>query len=1031
MRSFNDILACRDWENHRVFKLNTLASHVPLHGWCSISQARSEQCSKHQLSLNGQWQFRIFDAPDAIPENDIHDRARTGDWTTIDVPSNWQLQPAAKDTDKPIYTNVKYPFDDKPPRVPEKNPTGCYVKTFELPDAWATRKTRLIFDGVNAAFHLWCNGAWIGYSQDSRLPAEFDLSQHLLAGNNDLFVMVMRWCDGSYLEDQDMWWLSGIFRDVTLLSKPICGIEDFTVRTSLDAKYDDASVAVETRLSEPSATHQVQVTIFDRNGSVVAEDSASPNNQPIDEKGGWSDRVLNHLSLEAPKKWNAESPYLYRLVVSLADNTGRIVDVEACDLGIRQVEITEGLLKLNGKPLLIRGANRHEHHEDKGHAVNEEDMLQDIKLLKQYNFNAVRTAHYPNHPLWYRLCDKYGLYVVDEANIETHGQFPMRRLSDDPEWLGAYAQRVSAMYERDKNHASIIIWSLGNESGIGSAHHAMYQWLKQRDPSRPVQYEGGGARTAATDIICPMYARVNTALKEPGIERFSIINEIGQPGETRPLILCEYAHAMGNSLGSFNKYWQAFRQYPRLQGGFIWDWVDQGLTKVSDDGDKYWGYGGDFDDEINDRQFCINGLLFPDRTPHPHLFEAKYLQQFYQFELLSSSPLIIQVESEYLFTNGPKETLQWQVLEDGNVILAGEQRLDIGPQAIVQLHLSDSIPITKPGKQYHLNIDLRLSNDTSWAKAGHCSTAIQLMLPGSEEVLPLVANIPNDTVTVTESEGFFAIASGSQEWQVSKKSGHLCSWRLAGKEQLAGELRDNFYRAPLDNDIGVSEVNRVDPNAWAVQWQEWGLDRLEHQCTDIHWHQTEQGVYVTSAHSYSANGKQIINTQWRQVFSANSMSLDIQVTRSEALPSLPRVGMELPLANTPDKVDWLGRGPFENYPDRACAARVGRYSLPFAQMHTDYIFPSENGLRTETHSVTVGDLSVEGNFHFAVSAFSIAQLARTTHTYQLQKEGCFVRIDGSHMGVGGDDSWNPSVHPEYLLQDKSYRYQIRLQMTGA
>lgn len=1026
MRSFKDILACRDWENHLITRINTIAPHAPLHSFVSEQMAQSDGASEHRLSLNGNWTFKLFESPEQIPEQAVMPDYVADDWAAITVPSNWQLQDAAKDLDNPIYTNIKYPFEDEPPKIPQDNPTGCYITHFDIAQDWQSRQTRIIFDGVNSAFHLWCNGHWVGYSQDSRLPAEFDLSPHLQTGKNQIFVMVLRWSDGSYLEDQDMWWLSGIFRDVTLLSKPQLCIDDFSVCTDLDAVYRDATIEVETLLSQASEAVSIAAKIFDADGALVAEAKSKPGEKPIDEKGAWSDRAYCQLALENPHKWSAESPYLYRMVVSLMNDAGDVLDVEACDLGIRKVEIKGGLLKVNGKALLIRGANRHEHHETKGHAVNYEDMLEDIKLLKQNNFNAVRTAHYPNHPDWYRLCDQYGLYVCDEANIETHGQFPMRRLSDDSQWLPAYSQRVTGMYERDKNHASIIIWSLGNESGIGSSHHAMYQWLKQKDPSRPVQYEGGGSRTAATDIICPMYARVNTALKEPAIPRFSIIDEIGQPGENRPLILCEYAHAMGNSLGSFDKYWQAFRQYPQLQGGFIWDWVDQGITKYSDDGTKYWGYGGDFGDTINDNRFCINGLLFPDRTPHPHLFEAKFQQQFYQFELVSSSPLVISVASEYLFTGGPAETLCWSILEDGNVIESGEFAFESSPESVAEVTLLDNLPPLQKGKQYYLNIDLKLAEDTPWASAGHVTTEVQLALPTPSELsLPATGRIQDD-VQIEESDSALTISIAQHQWQINKATGHLAKWQQNGVDKLSAEFRDNFYRAYIDNDNGISEVNCIDPNAWAAQWQECGIDDLQHQCTDLHWHQEQDALVVESRHVYSAKSTSLISTCWRYSFSDNGVALDIQVEIAPELPSLPRVGMEIQLAEAPQEVTWYGKGPFENYPDRKSAARMGRYTLPFSEMHTDYISPCDNGLRCDTQSIELPGLTLQGQFQFAISSYSTAQLDRATHTWQLRSEGCFLRIDARHMGVGGDDSWNPSVHPEFLLRDSVYRYRLSL-----
>ncbi|WP_024606745.1 glycoside hydrolase family 2 TIM barrel-domain containing protein, partial [Pseudoalteromonas sp. TAE80] len=591
MTSLQHIINRRDWENPITVQVNQVKAHSPLNGFKTIEDAR-ENTQSQKKSLNGQWDFKLFDKPEAVDESLLYEKISkelSGDWQSITVPSNWQLH----GFDKPIYCNVKYPFAVNPPFVPSDNPTGCYRTEFTITPEQLTQRNHIIFEGVNSAFHLWCNGQWVGYSQDSRLPSEFDLSELLVVGTNRIAVMVIRWSDGSYLEDQDMWWLSGIFRDVNLLTKPQSQIRDVFITPDLDACYRDATLHIKTAINAPN-NYQVAVQIFDGKTSLCEPKIQSTNNKRVDEKGGWSDVVFQTIAIRSPKKWTAETPYLYRCVVSLLDEQGNTVDVEAYNIGFRKVEMLNGQLCVNGKPLLIRGVNRHEHHPENGHAVSTADMIEDIKLMKQNNFNAVRTAHYPNHPLFYELCDELGLYVVDEANIETHGMFPMGRLASDPLWAGAFMSRYTQMVERDKNHASIIIWSLGNECGHGANHDAMYGWSKSFDPSRPVQYEGGGANTTATDIICPMYSRVDTDIKDDAVPKYSIKKWLSLPGETRPLILCEYAHAMGNSLGSFDDYWQAFREYPRLQGGFIWDWVDQGLSKIDENGKHYWAYGGDF-----------------------------------------------------------------------------------------------------------------------------------------------------------------------------------------------------------------------------------------------------------------------------------------------------------------------------------------------------------------------------------------------------------------------------------------------------
>ena len=626
------ILPRRDWETPESTSFNRLPAHTPLASWRTELDALNDQPSPSVMSLDGDWQFTLYANPEAVPENWPNVESPVQE--LISVPSNWQLH----GHDRPIYTNVKYPFPCDPPRVPVDNPTACYNRIFDLPARWSDGQTRVRFDGVNSAFYLWCNNNWVGYSQDSRLPAEFDLSPFLQPGTNSIAVMVIRWSDGSYLEDQDMWWLSGIYRSVSLLGKPTSHISDVRITPDLDSVYLHGSLKIVVQGVQIEGL-AVRARLY-RDGNLVATQTQSMGMPPVDERGGYLDRCQITLNLEQPEQWSAETPNLYRLTVSLVDvDSGAVHEVEAYDVGFRKVEILDGQLCLNGKPLLIRGVNKHEHDPKTGHAESLAGVEKDLCLMKQNNFNAVRCSHYPHQPGFYKLCDRLGLYVIDEANIETHGMKPMRYLADDPAWSNAFLERMTRMVARDFNHSSIIIWSLGNESGYGAAHDAMYQWTKRYDPSRPVQYEGGGSDTAATDIVCPMYPRTHEDLEQIFGDRpkWSLVNWVGREDEKRPIICCEYAHAMGNSLGSFNDYWNVFREYPRLQGGFIWDWVDQGLEHVTDTGEKYWAYGGDFGDEINDRQFCINGLVFPDRSPHPALYEAKRVQQPFRFSLDTST----------------------------------------------------------------------------------------------------------------------------------------------------------------------------------------------------------------------------------------------------------------------------------------------------------------------------------------------------------------------------------------------------------
>lgn len=1021
MRSFSDIIASQDWQNQQVVKLNTVVPHAPLHSYRSSDAARTNLASKRQY-LNGQWKFRLFERPEVVDAEAINAQFDDSGWDNIKVPSNWQME----GYDKPIYCNVKYPFTDNPPYVPEENPTAIYRQQFQVSAEQLSEQTRIVFDGVNSAMHLWCNGRWVGYSQDSRLPAEFDLTPYLVEGNNSLSVMVIRWCDGSYIEDQDMWWLSGIFRDVYLYTKPALAIRDVFINTELDDCYRDAVLAVTTDLSAKTTSHQVKVALFDAQGetvSLVGAQSAGTAQREVDEKGAWDDRIEHRLQVANPQKWSAEHPYLYRCVVTLLDEQGNELESEAYNIGFRRVEIVDGLLKLNGKALLIRGANRHEHDPKTGHAIDEASMLKDIKLLKQYNFNAVRTSHYPNHPRWYELCDEYGLYVVDEANLETHGQFPMSRLSNDPTWISAYMQRMTALVERDKNHPSIIIWSLGNESGIGPNLHAMYQWTKQRDPSRPVQYEGGGANTAATDIICPMYARVDQNQPHESVPKYPIKQWVSMPGEERPLILCEYAHAMGNSLGSFNKYWEAFREYPRLQGGFIWDWVDQGLDKYDEAGRHYWGYGGDFGDEINDRQFCINGVLFPDRSPHPSLFEAKKAQQFHQFGLDATR---LSIRSELLFS-APAFVLRWTLKQDGEAIAKGEQSVAIAAEQLLELQLTDQWPEFASCSDYHLDVSLSLAEACAWADEGHLVSHEQFCLQNAS---PALGNTGADNgAPKVQLQGHeLQISAASNRFVFDTRSGYLSQWLCSEQPVIASPLRDNFYRALLDNDIGTSEADTMDPNSWIARWSAAGLDRAEPSLTSLQ-HQLDDSVLALTANfEHRCDGRLLLESQWHyRIDAQGQVSLSIDVAKQAQLPPLPRVGLELALPAISDEVEWYGRGPHENYPDRILSAHVGHYAQPLEQMHTDYIFPSENGLRSDVRQARVGKLSIQGNFLFACSAYPQAMLEQAKHSCDLHADGnTYLRVDGFHMGVGGDDSWSPSVHKEFLLEQNHYRYQLVL-----
>ena len=1020
--SLQQLKALRFWQTPEITSLNRLPAHSQLYSYRSLADAIAGGASASRRSLDGDWQFEWFPSPNDVPNDWLNSEA-TAD--CIRVPGNWQLQ----EYDKPVYTNVKYPFPATPPIVPEDNPTGCYRRCFWLDESDLVDQTQLVFDGVDSAFFVWCNGRLVGYSQDSRLPAEFDISREVRAGENDLAVMVLRLCDGSYLEDQDMWNLSGIYRSVYLLSKPNTHLSDVRVTATLDEHYAKGVLEVEV-ICNQVCRGEVDLALIDASGATVLSHRQRIGTDLIDERGRYKDRAGVKLKVPSVQAWSAETPNLYRLVVSLFDEQGEFVECEGSDIGFRSVEITDGQLLLNGKPLLIRGVNKHEHHPETGHTESLAQVEADIRLMKQHNFNAIRCSHYPHQPGFYDLCDRLGMYVVDEANIETHGLTPMSLVSDDDAWSRAYVERMSRMVRRDFNHPSVIIWSLGNESGYGGNHEAMAGWVRKADPSRPIQYEGGGADTSVTDIICPMYARVVDDMPSPygrpvhSIQHWADLQaDVGE--QARPIILCEYAHAMGNSLGNFSDYWDAFRANPRLQGGFIWDWVDQGLTRVSDTGVPYFAYGGDFGDEINDRQFCINGLVFPDRTPHPSLLEAKRAQQPFTFtaEIYDRS-ISLTVTSEYLFRSTDNERLNWRLGSLRDAHQEGSQVLEIAPEGTQTIVIDNhSDLVTDSEQDLLLDVWITTKRATNALPEGH-------EIARSQHVLALAATIRERVTSPAEilQQGEkLLVTAGGVTWQVSTAAGFITDWAIDGKVLLDAPMADCFVRAPLDNDICSSEVDNPSPEAWLAKWQAAGLFDLEHRCTGAE----VKGATVISQHEYLNDAGVAIRSVWRHTFDAEGgVDIAIEVSVDPEMPPLPRVGMRLLLCDKPEAVYWLGRGPHENYPDRKLSADLGAWSCDRQAMQTPYIFPSDNGLRCDVRRAVIGSVCIErieDDFDFAVSDFGVESLMRAQHTFEcIEQSALHVHVDGYHMGVGGDDSWTPSVRPEYLLNAETYRWVFRL-----
>jgi len=647
-----------DWENPQVVGRNKQPAHATLLPYADLETALTadQNNSPYFQLLNGDWQFHFSPTPATAPEDFNQPDFDSHAWDTIPVPSNWQILGYGI----PRYVNPDYAFDkSNPPYIPQDtNETGSYRKTFTIPESWQGRQVFIVFDGVDSAFYLWVNGEQVGYSQDSRLPAEFDLTPYIHSGENSLAVRVYRWSDGSYLEDQDMWFLSGIFRDVYLFSIPGVHIRDFWARPELDAEYRDAALKLRVHLknytSKNVAGYQVEASLFDAESHPVDWNVTSK----ADVDAG--DEVILELerAVAQPKKWDGEHPNLYRLALQLKDNEGKLLEVEQCQVGFRAVEIKDGMVLVNGTPIYFRGVNRHEHDPVRGHAVTVESMIEDILLMKRFNINAVRTCHYPDDPRWYDLCDQYGLYLIDEANVESHGLWD--RFTKDPDCEMAFVERGSRMVERDKNHPSIIIWSLGNESGEGPNHAAMADWIHRYDPSRPIFYDSAD-HAPYLDILSKMYPKLD------------VLARAGQePGETRPFIMCEYAHAMGNSPGNLKEYWEVIEAHPRLRGGFIWDWVDQGISQVTSDGKEWYAYGGDFGDEPNSLSFCCNGIIFPDRSLHPAMWEVKKVYQPVRVESVDLLSGEVAVLNRYFFSNISGLELSWKLTSGERVLQTGQ-----------------------------------------------------------------------------------------------------------------------------------------------------------------------------------------------------------------------------------------------------------------------------------------------------------------------------------------------------------------------
>ncbi len=953
--------------------------------------------------LNGLWQFHYENPSNDSTAGDVG----AATWQAIEVPGHWQLQGYGR----PQYTNVMYPFPSDPPYIPSENTEGWYRREFRLPRRWMGNRIFLRFEGVDSAFELRMNGHFVGYSQGSRIPSEFDVTDFVASDQNSLEVRVYQWSWGSYLEDQDMWWLSGIFRDVYLLARPQQHIQDIELSAVPSCDADDqgvlrAQVTVSNQGSERLVDAKVRVRIWDD------EDATRVRGETIvavSAEIGESVQSEVAVSVASVKLWSAESPTLYPVTVSLCHSDGRELEVVGDHIGFRTVKIESGLLCVNGVPVMLKGVNRHEFDPVRGRAVPLAMMEYDVRLMKQSNINAVRTAHYPDDPRFLALCDRYGLYVIDEADLESHGVAEAGNrdlLSNDSNWQAAYLDRMERMVERDKNHPSVIIWSLGNESGYGINHAAMYAWTKQRDPSRPVHYERDSeAKTA--DIVSTMY----TSVEE--------LDNLGQVPLNKPHILCEYAHAMGNGPGSLKEYWDVFYRHPRLQGGFVWEWIDHGLLRREPDGQSWYAYGGDFGDYPNDGHFVIDGLLFPDRTPSPALDALKQAMSPVYFET-RIEPGQFQVTNRYDFLSLDHLTANW-------TLWAGNALIDSGTQPFPELRPGRSgllvIRSSKIRRGTLLKVSARIKEPTPFADIYHeVGFGEQVLSPhspiGMRQTDIIEADVDDKAIVLKFCDG---------QMVFHHRSGRMKSWTVAGRNLIVEGPRLNLWRSPTDNDIHLARM-----------WRSFKLDHLQERVDEVEFRQVSPELCELQVQSRLAPPALAwglsVKCHYR-IFGSGDVRLTVSVEPEGDGPEIwPRLGFALALPKALDSVTWSGRGPGESYVDSAHGQRLGTYSSTVEDLYTPYIYPQENGNHVDTAWVALmapsgaGFLAVaEERLEFSISPFEQAAIEAATHRHLLRpsNDKHWLYLDYRQQGLGSAIC-GPGPLPPHNFEAGPVSWSIRL-----
>ncbi len=1020
-----------DWENPKMFRKNKEPAHTTLELYDDVESAIRGDRNRSQYIklLNGTWKFNWVEKPEERPIHFYRENFDAGNWDDITVPGNIEMQGYGI----PIYLDRGTPWtrgkEASPPAIShDYNPVGSYRKEFEIAKLWQGRRVFLVFDGVQSAMYVWINGQKVGYSQDSMSPAEFDITPYIRVGKNILAVEVYRWCDGSYLEDQDTWRLSGIFRKVYLFSTPHVHIRDFSVRTDFCKDYKDGFLQITTRikdyLRQCPKNYSIELMVYDRCKKPIFE---KPLAKGINFLKSGDETILDfEHRVEQPLKWSAECPHLYTLVLTLKNAEGVAVELLSRKFGFRKVEITNGQLLINGAAVLLKGVNRHEHDPDAGRAISIERMLQDIKLLKQNNINAVRTSHYPNAPEWYELCDLYGLYLVDEANLETHS-YP--NIMNDPAWLEASLDRVINMAERDKNHPSVILWSLGNESGVGANHKAMADWFRKTDPTRPIMYAGlGQPDNHITDIVCPGYPPVKSLIA------------YSQNSCGRPVIMCEYMHSLGNSDGGLKEYWDTIEKCKNLQGGFIWEWVDQGLRKRTAETAEFWAFGGDFGDVSNSGNFCMDGLVFPDRKSYPALYEVKKVYQNVKVRPVDLLRQKVKITNNYFFINLSFLACSWQLKADSCVIAKGVMSTNIPPRNSKVATCAWGELNLEAGVEYWLEFSFKLAEDSSWAKKGYELAWEQFKVPFDVPARKPLNLSKKAGLALDEAAETLSIKGKNFELVFEKEDGIISTLAYKGIQLIKRGPVPNFWRAPTDNDYGYN-MQRI--------LGIWFGAADERVLKDI----VIRRIAPQAIHVSVSLFLPLVKCHYKIEYNVYGNG-DIFVTNTfiptSKLPKLPRLGTELTLPKEFEILTWYGRGPHETYWDRKTGARVGLYAGTVDEQYVAYPKPQENGNKTDVRWATLTNddgvgLLVVGEplinisaHHFSSKDLTLAgqtcnpkhcpkALTRTGHPYDVKRrDDITVNIDYQQMGVGGIDSWGAQPREEYTLPAHLYSYSLRL-----